>query len=353
MLNKFSLLSTLFLIGCGTTLKSQNITEEERQYEVEKQLEIALIDQVELSNKLERIATHVFQASAPMCGEKVKKHIGITLWNNSSYKGKLRTPAKNAFNLTPTVTIAQVMPHSPAQKAGLKTGDTLLKVGKKTVIKGKKGLQQALTALNNALEKTPNGPVPITYKRGDITNTAAITPQDMCDYAIVYEDNDVINAYADGKRIILTRGIIEFTRTDAELALIIGHELAHNILQHIDKKVAQASAGTFGGLLIDILIGNTGGHFADLGGKLAAQAYSPEYEAEADYMGLYAAARAGYTIKKAPYLWRRMGARNQKAIAVTTTHPATAERFIALEKTVKEVEEKQIKNLPLIPDTKK
>jgi len=52
-------------------------------------------------------------------------------------------------------------------------------------------------------------------------------------------------------------------------------------------------------------------------------AFSQDFEAEADYVGLYHAARAGYDIENAPYIWRRFAASDPRGIdAVGGSHPA-------------------------------
>jgi hypothetical protein len=89
-------------------------------------------------------------------------------------------------------------------------------------------------------------------------------------------------------------------------------------------------------------------------GKVAAQAYSKEFEAEADYVGLYIMARGGLNIDKVPQLGRRMAAANPRGIrrSYAASHPASAERFLALQKTAAEIHKKQAVGLPLMPEYK-
>ena len=94
----------------------------------------------------------------------------------------------------------------------------------------------------------------------------------------------------------------------------------------------------------------TQGLFGSLGGN----AYSQDFEAEADYVGLYILAQAGGNIEEAPQFWRRMATLSPGAIQSShmSTHPATPERFVALEETVKEIRAKQRAGLPLTPNLK-
>ena len=151
--------------------------------------------------------------------------------------------------------------------------------------------------------------------------------------------------------------MVKFARTDDELAFILAHETSHNLMQHLKGLQNNALAGMLAGFAADVAMASVGGGssstFTQLGGKVAGQAYSPEFEAEADYIGLYLAARAGYDIRVAPDMWRRMSLDNPDSIYLTTTHPSNAARFVSMNKTVAEIARKQRGNLALVPEFKK
>jgi predicted Zn-dependent protease len=83
-------------------------------------------------------------------------------------------------------------------------------------------------------------------------------------------------------------------------------------------------------------------------------AFSQDFEAEADYVGLYIMARAELPIKDAPKFWRRMAAEVPSSIAGSgsATHPATSYRMLALDKTVTEIEQKRVASQSLTPQLK-
>jgi predicted Zn-dependent protease len=170
-------------------------------------------------------------------------------------------------------------------------------------------------------------------------------------------EGDTVNAYADGKSIFITSAMVKFTRNDDELAFILAHETAHNVMEHISGLQQNALVGMLAGMAADIAMASAGGGngstFTQLGGSLAGQAYSPEFEAEADYIGLYLAARAGYDISGAPDMWRRMSLDNPDSIYLTSTHPSNAARYVSMRKTVAEIQGKQARGLPLVPEFKK
>ncbi len=88
--------------------------------------------------------------------------------------------------------------------------------------------------------------------------------------------------------------------------------------------------------------------------KTGGGAFSKGFEFEADYASLYIAARAGHDVKSAPNFWRRMAAEHPKSLekGFLASHPSTPERFVAMEKTIQEIKEKQKLGKPLIPEPK-
>ncbi len=80
---------------------------------------------------------------------------------------------------------------------------------------------------------------------------------------------------------------------------------------HYDKKVQNALLGELGGALVDggFMLGGvyTGTTFTRHFKKVGARAFSVQFEREADYVGAYYAARAGYDISGAAEVWRRSG----------------------------------------------
>jgi predicted Zn-dependent protease len=77
-------------------------------------------------------------------------------------------------------------------------------------------------------------------------------------------------------------------------------------------------------------------------------------EREADYVSLYIIAVAGYDYNAAPNFYRRLASADPGSIkkSFARTHPSSPERFIAMEKAVKEINDKKSKGLPLIPEEK-
>ena len=177
---------------------------------------------------------------------------------------------------------------------------------------------------------------------------ADVESEIVCDYPATVTTGDSINAFADGKQTILTKGMMRFIETDDELALVVGHELAHNTMKHISAKKTNMWLGA----IFDILAAGYGVNTQSAFAKAGANAYSQDFESEADYVGLYFVAKAGYDISEAPTFWRRMAAEHPQSTQdfYGSTHPSSPERFIALQNTAQEIMDKQENNQPLEPN---
>jgi predicted Zn-dependent protease len=163
-----------------------------------------------------------------------------------------------------------------------------------------------------------------------------------------------LNAYADGKNVVIYPAMIDFAKSDTHLAFVIAHEFAHNMLNHQADLMKNVAAGGILGTLLDAAAQsqgvNTGGAFGKLGAQQGQLSYSPEYEHEADYVGLYILARAGYEYAQAPAFWRQMSRANPDSIYIKTTHPTNPARTIQMNKTVEEINYKKANNLALVPN---
>jgi predicted Zn-dependent protease len=196
----------------------------------------------------------------------------------------------------------------------------------------------------------------MVVSRDSIETKTTITPVKACDFGVHLAPDDVKNAYADGKNVVVYKGMMDFFKTDEEIALVLSHELAHNSMKHIDAKQKNAIVGGIFGLLLDIAAAgagvNTNGEFAKAGAGIAGNTYSVAFEQEADYVGLYFMKKADYDIQHAADFWRRMAVSNSQAITIKSTHPTTPERFVAIEATVGEIKTKIANGEPLTPELK-
>ena len=158
-----------------------------------------------------------------------------------------------------------------------------------------------------------------------------------------------VNAFCmPGGKIVVYEGILPVARTDDELATVIAHEVAHAVAKHSNERLSQAMLRQYGGQALgQILSGSSAGTqvigniLYNVGGKFIFELpYSRKQEYEADQIGLYLMALAGYDYHNAPNLWVKManrsGGGNQSE--VISSHPNDQNRIRAIREEIPRVE---------------
>lgn len=151
-----------------------------------------------------------------------------------------------------------------------------------------------------------------------------------------------INAFCmPGGKIAFFHGILALLQlSDDEVAMIMGHEMAHALREHarerMGKQLATRGAVEFGAALFGL--GGAGRLAADLTGQLATLKFGRDDETEADLVGMELAARAGYNPAAGVSLWQKMGAANKNAPPqFMSTHPSGPTRIKDIEKSLPKV----------------
>jgi predicted Zn-dependent protease len=146
-------------------------------------------------------------------------------------------------------------------------------------------------------------------------------------------DSPEVNAWCmpGGKIAIYTGFLQKIQPTEAELAAVIGHEIAHALREHARERASRAVTQ---GVLLEIAGAAAGAPAGTIDfAKLALEVTtnlpnSREQEDEADRIGVELAARAGYDPRAAVTLWRKMLAQGGKAPPeFLSTHPSAASRI--------------------------
>ena len=153
-----------------------------------------------------------------------------------------------------------------------------------------------------------------------------------------------INAFCmPGGKIAFYTGILDQLQlSDDEVAMVMGHEMAHALREHARAQMAKSQATSIGLRLGAQLLGlgDLGTMAASLGGQLLSLKFSRGDESDADLVGLELAARAGYNPQAGVTLWRKMGQATggKQGLAFLSTHPSGPERIRELEENVPKVQ---------------
>ena len=162
-----------------------------------------------------------------------------------------------------------------------------------------------------------------------------------------------INAFCmPGGKIAFYTGILDTLKlTDDEVALVMGHEIAHALREHGRERAGKQTAAAIGTTVLDMgsqLLGfGSLGRMAGSGiSQMSLLAYGRDDETEADLIGLDIAARAGFDPRAGVTLWQKMGASSKGAPPQwLSTHPSGKTRIQEITKHLPEV-------LPLYAKTK-
>jgi hypothetical protein len=233
-----------------------------------------------------------------------------------------------------------VLPGSGAERSGVKQGDILLAVENKPMPRGQDAERSGALIVSAAMKGRSN--LNLTVMRGAERMAIDVPLTRACAFGVELGNADYVNSYADGHRTMITRGMLNFTQSDNELAYAIAKELAHNVL-------AQSPRPRMGAAIDNLQLqkASTPRRTAAAGIK----PYSPVMDATADKLSLYLLVRAGYDIDNAIPFWKRLAAQYPETDrnGHTALHPSTAYRVSVMTEIVKTIKAKQAHRLPLVP----
>jgi predicted Zn-dependent protease len=144
-------------------------------------------------------------------------------------------------------------------------------------------------------------------------------------------ESDQLNAFCmPGGKIMFYSGLVrKLNLTDDEIAVVMGHEIAHALREHSREQVSQAAAAqTAIGIGTQLL--GLGSGTSQLTGAayeaLVATRFSRSHETEADRIGLELMARAGYNPQAGVTLWQKMGGSGGSGAEFLSSHPSDSSR---------------------------
>lgn len=152
-----------------------------------------------------------------------------------------------------------------------------------------------------------------------------------------------VNAWCmPGGKIAFYTGILDQLKlNDDEVAMIMGHEMAHALREHARERLAKSQATSIGLSIASQLLGlgQLGDVAANLGTQLLTLKYSRDDETESDLVGLEIASRGGYKPEASVSLWQKMqAASGNGSPSFLSTHPSGANRIEELQANLPKVQ---------------
>ena len=288
---------------------------------------------VEMDQRVARVSQRLLVANVDLC-PVTRDSAGWALHAANQYSPQLRPFAVERFGLLGNLPGVLAAPEeSPAAQAGLRQGDLILSVNALRLTPGDPGARPEFEGLASNVQlldlALSQGPARLGIRRSGEDIETTVVPRKACGYEVQLNPSDDLNARADGRRLYISTALTGFAVNDDELALILGHELAHHVLRHR----SWSDVGGAGREANDATAINGAG----------------DKETQADRVGLFLAARAGYDTRLAPAFWRRFGAANWRVRYPQLRHASAEARARALEQVQVEIDAKRAEGGDLLP----
>ena len=294
--------------------------------------------------RIYRVAAPLMVKNAPLCRSFARPLLGFTAKNLYSYPAELAPAAESALKLNDRLRVMQVLDGSGAMRAGIRPGDILQSIQEQALPLGAQAESEAARLLAPLIKNATDISIVVLRQDQPIRLTIPLTA--ACAFSMEIGQAPQVSAYADGRRIMIPRGMLDFLSSDEELAVILAREIAHNILQHAASQQMTATVAS----MIDALL-PLKPDTAALASRGGLRPMSAKADQEADRLAMYLLARAGYD----PAATERVIGKIAQAYPAsqnptyTALHPWTPERRQSIQTTLSEIRQKQTSKNPLLP----
>jgi hypothetical protein len=358
------------MAGCAAPTLDLPAVDQPRVKEETRNQRIAIVrDAYRQQLRLNRISHRLGRAAKELCRGREVNQLGAYFsdWDDRASEWLELAIEATHINLHEHgIEVVDVLENSAASRAGLKVGDHIIRIDGAQLPRGKGAMR--MFRKNIEQMRTADSPrLTLRIRREAEFLTVPLTAEKACEFPAVLTNSRALNAFTDGEVIYFNRGLARFTENDDELASILAHEMAHITMGHVDARRQNATSGAAVGAIVDLFLmfvvpGYTQaiqmGHpgvFTQMGAEIGASQFSSSFEAEADYIAIYLMARAGYKLATAPNLWRRLAIVRPESTEKQpmASHPTAPERFVLLDRTVREISEKLKRGDPLAPNSPK
>jgi len=224
------------------------------------------------------------------------------------------------------------------------TDEQVLSLSNQEYTKYMQSAKKSTDAVNTALVKRVGQRLATAVENYLINNgMAADTKQYSWEFNLINDKQ--ANAFCmPGGKIVVYEGLLPYTKDEASLAVVLGHEIAHAVARHSAEQMSTQMKQQYGMQILGSVLGATVGSntaqiaqvIAQSGLKFRTLKFSRNHELEADRMGIIFAAMAGYDPQVAIPFWQRMSQGKGSQNDWFSDHPSDAKRIVQLQKDMPE-----------------
>ena len=224
-------------------------------------------DILSAQRRLHTVAFPILRTASEFC-DVTKPFFGLSAAGGDNLSTSRDSGEPRGYTTDAGARVLYAVPDSPADLVGLREGDVVLSLDGGARPGGSRGSQ----FLFDAMEEFDGFYLRFVVRRGTVRQLVQISPVEICDIELDLAVSTAIGAWAHSNKVTVSDAMLRFVENDDELAFAISHEISHIILGH---------SGSFGRRSVNL-------------------------EREADHVGLYLMARAGYDANRGIYLLVRM-----------------------------------------------
>jgi hypothetical protein len=258
------------------------------------------------------VAYRLALAGAPLCAVRYPL-TGMLFHHLAEYELGDRPLMVARYGLDRGPGVLTVLSGTPAARAGLVAGDVLLAVNRRALPTGtsvaaeprrdkwRRLADESEAELETALR---SGPAELRVLREGRELSLRLGSVPGCLGRVRLARSTQVNAFATGRTVVMTTAMMRFLRSESELAVVLGHELAHNVFGHRQMR-------------------NEDGILRSLGLKPSTVW---KREEAADRFGLRLMSAAGYDLDSAIPFWRRYLGKYDWFPQIIRSHPGLGAR---------------------------
>ena len=203
------------------------------------------------------------------------------------------------------------------------------------LLAGEAAAGQSFSQSIKAQSKMVDNPEQLKYLNDIGQRLAKLMGRDEFEYEFNIIEDPTPNAFAlPGGKIFFHTGMLELMDSEAELAGVLAHEIAHSVLSHSYQGIGESALTGTASNLIGSMLGREVGIASNVGGLLLSQKFSRDKEKQSDVLGLRVLDAAGYSADGLYNVMAKLKQVSGGGANLLSSHPAPESRMRYLEELI-------------------